>query len=406
MTTDSTAGGLPDTGARGPRPPMLLIYAITLTGITVNTLVAPGLPDILDAFGAPRGLAGVVLAAATMPGIVLAPVVGVLADRYGRREVLAPCLALFGVAGGLATFAPALWVLVVLRFLQGAGSAGLINLATVLIGDHWEGAERARMIGRNAAVLTVAVALFPALGGGLTDLGGWRAPFLVYPLSLVTALVVLRRLPRSPRRTGRVRDQLAEAAPSLRSPGFVGALVSAVLVFAILFGLVHTVLPIYLEAGFGLPAGPRGVIIGLPAAAAAATSLSLGRLYVRFSRRHLLVVGCLVLAASLTSVAAAPVLGLLIAGVFVFGFGEGLIIPTLQEYTTRIGGASSRGTVVAVWVGGARLGQTGGPLAGGGGVATVGAEASFLVGAVVAVGLAVLLGVGGRRFSGSSPGGR
>lgn len=30
-----------------------------------------------------------------------------------------------------------------LRLLQGVGAAGLINLAVVIIGDHWEGAERA-----------------------------------------------------------------------------------------------------------------------------------------------------------------------------------------------------------------------------------------------------------------------
>ncbi|MFP5345175.1 MAG: NfeD family protein, partial [Gammaproteobacteria bacterium] len=41
----------------------------------------------------------------------LAPVIGVLADRFGRRRVLVPCLALFGVSGGLAAFAPSFGVL-------------------------------------------------------------------------------------------------------------------------------------------------------------------------------------------------------------------------------------------------------------------------------------------------------
>ncbi|MBW3601445.1 MAG: hypothetical protein KY434_01950, partial [Actinobacteria bacterium] len=53
------------------RPPLWAIYAITVTGITVNTLVAQSIPDILDALRAPQGLAGVVVGAATLPGIVL-----------------------------------------------------------------------------------------------------------------------------------------------------------------------------------------------------------------------------------------------------------------------------------------------------------------------------------------------
>ena len=44
------------------------------------------------------------------------------------------------------------------RLLLGFGSAGLINLAVVMIGDNWSGADRTRMIGRNSAVLTTGLA--------------------------------------------------------------------------------------------------------------------------------------------------------------------------------------------------------------------------------------------------------
>lgn len=56
------------------------------------------------------------------------------------------------------------------------------------------------MIGRNSAVLTTCLILFPLLGGTLTDVASWRAPFAVYPLGLVTAVLVARFLPRSARR--------------------------------------------------------------------------------------------------------------------------------------------------------------------------------------------------------------
>ncbi|MDP8958791.1 MAG: hypothetical protein M3N51_06235 [Actinomycetota bacterium] len=54
--------------------------------------------------------------------------------------------------------------------------------------------------------------------GALTDLFGWQAPFLVYPLALLTAWLLGRRLPRSLSRGLSASEQLSEAIPVLRSP--------------------------------------------------------------------------------------------------------------------------------------------------------------------------------------------
>ena len=71
-------------------PPLPLIFSVTVTGILANTLVGPAIPDILDAFDQPDSRAGLFVAAGTLPGIGMAPVIGVLADRFGRRAVLVP----------------------------------------------------------------------------------------------------------------------------------------------------------------------------------------------------------------------------------------------------------------------------------------------------------------------------
>ncbi|CAN5158317.1 hypothetical protein BH23ACT9_BH23ACT9_33680 [soil metagenome] len=73
-----------------------------------NTLITASLPEILAGVGASPGQAGLVIGAATLPGIVLAPVIGLLAHRYGRGEVLVPCLVIFALGGGVAATSP-LW---------------------------------------------------------------------------------------------------------------------------------------------------------------------------------------------------------------------------------------------------------------------------------------------------------
>lgn len=239
-------------------PPLLLIFSITVTGILNNTLLGPAIPDILATFDQPASRAGLLVASGALPGIVVAPLIGVLADRFGRRKVLTPCLVVFGIGGGMAALAPSFALLLTFRLVQGVGGAGLINLAVVIIGDFWTGNERARLVGRNAATLTISLAIFPALGGLLTEIGGWRLSFAPYPLALVTALLVWRLLPEIDLHPQpHVTAQLREAAKVLRRPLLALATVAAFGVFFLIFGLYLTVLPVLLEDRFGLSAGAR-----------------------------------------------------------------------------------------------------------------------------------------------------
>lgn len=381
-------------GARA-RPAQPLLFAITATGIMGNTLITPSLPEILAGVGASPVQAGLVIGAGTLPGILLAPVIGLLADRYGRREVLVPCLVLFALAGGLAATSPSLAWLLAWRFLQGAGSAGLINLVVVLIGDFWDGPSRAAMIGRNSAVLTAGIALLPLMGGALTELVGWQGPFLVYPLGLLTAGVVTRGLPRSAPRAVDIGDQLRALLPALRQPGVGRALAAGAVTFAVIFGLLLTVLPIHLQQAFQASPSTRGLVLGLPALANAAAALSAGRLQ-RFPKRRLLATAAVAFAASLAAVGAAPTLPLLVVAVMVFGFGEGLMVPNLWDITAGTGDAS-RGAVVALFVSASRTGQTLGPIAAGAALAAVGAPTTFALSSVLCLALLLPITLGGRR---------
>lgn len=401
MTPAGSSGlGASTTGwaRRAGPPPFALVLAVTLTGIMGHVLLIPALPDVAADLDVARHRVGLLLAATTAPGIVLAPVIGVLADRFGRRRVLTPCLALFGVSGGLAAFAPSFEVLVGLRALQGIGSAGLINLAVVIIGDHWEGVERARRIGRNAATLTASLVVLPPIGGLLAEVGGWRATFAPYWIALATAAAVMVWLPPSAPGSGTLLGQLAATAPALRSWSVLGPMVLGAAVFLLIF-LLLTVLPVYLDEEFGLSAGGRGAVLALPAATSTLGALSIGRLTARTGTTTVVMTGLLGVAAGLAVVAALPSLVAVAAGLLLYGSGEGLLVATLQEKVAGGAPPGSRGAVVATWVGFARAGQTAGPVLAGVGLAagarwTLGAAAATA--ALLAAGHRVLL-CGSRR---------
>jgi predicted MFS family arabinose efflux permease len=73
------------------------------------------------------------------------------------------------------------------------------------------------------------------------------------------------------------------------------------------------------------------------------------------------------------------------------------MIPTLQDAVASAPPASSRGAVVASFIGVTRLGQTVGPVLAGAGLAAVGSEAVFLTGAVLAVAMGSTVLLLGRR---------
>jgi predicted MFS family arabinose efflux permease len=371
----------------GRRPRPVLIWAITLSGITANTLIAPVLPDIIEDFRRPDSAAGLVVAAASLPGVVAAPVIGVLADRLGRRRVVVPCLVIFGIASALAVAAPGYWVLVLARLLMGFGSAGLINLAVVLIGDHWSGQERVRQVGRNAAVLTAGLAVLPPLAGLLGMLGTWRLSQAPSVLALLTAWAAWAELDdlRPPHAESTLGGQLRDAATTLRSPTMAATILSGFLIFVMIFGLFLTVLPVHLQRDFGLDAGARGLLLAVPALSATVVSLNLARLRERLGLRTLLVSGAALFGVALALTGwASSVVGVL-GGLLLYGTAEGFTVPSLQEITAARAPAAQRGTVLAVWVAAVRLGQASGPLVFAAVFAAVGTGEALVIGALVSV---------------------
>lgn len=385
------------------RPPFGLIVSITITGIVGSTIVSPVTPDIVAELGGGDRAIGFLVAAVAAPGIVLAPIIGVLADRYGRREILVPCLAIFGIAGGLAALAPSLGVLIVLRLLQGIGSAGLINLAVTLIGDYWDGVERAKKIGQNAAVLTSAILFAPPLGGLLGTVFSWRAAFVPLWLAVVTAAIVWRVLPPGVRHDASIGDQLRAATPFLKTATVAGAIVAGFITFLLIFGLFLTVMPAFLAREFGASAALRGVIAGAPAIPSTIAALSLGRLRRRVGPKPLVAGSALCLATAFGLISVAPAIWVVVAAVVIYGVGEGVMIPVLQDAVAGAAPGRSRGSVVAIFVGAVRLGQTSGPLMAAQSSAVLGARPTFAIGAGVALALALLAPIGGWRLVSKRP---
>ena len=169
----------------------------------------------------------------------------------------------------------------------------------------------------------------------------------------------------------------------------MGSMAMAFVLFVLIFGAFLTALPVHLKDAFDVDAGFRGVVLAIPAIPSTIMALNLGRLRARYGVGPILVAGSLAVAVGLAILGLAPTLPLLLVGPVVYGFGEGLMIPVLQDAVASAPPASSRGAVVASFVGVTRLGQTVGPVLFGAGLVTLGSEPIFLIGAALALAMAV-----------------
>src|SRR3954463_14281544 len=102
---------------------------------------------------------------------------GSLADRFGRRRLFLAGLGLFSLASGLCAAAPGAGTLIAARLVQGLGAAVVFPSSLAILAEEFQGAERRRAIGVWGAVIGLAFAAGPLIGGLLIDGLGWRALF-------------------------------------------------------------------------------------------------------------------------------------------------------------------------------------------------------------------------------------
>ncbi|NMO88558.1 MFS transporter [Actinomycetospora sp. TBRC 11914] len=162
------------------------------------SIVNVALPSLQQGLGASSAeLSWVVAGYALTFGLLLVPG-GRLGDARGRKRMFVAGLVAFAAASVLAGLAPAAWVLVVARLLQGAAGGALNPQILGLIQTMFSGRERGKAFGVFGAVNASSTAIGPLIGGLLIQLGGpdagWRFVFLVNLPFGIAALLFARRL--------------------------------------------------------------------------------------------------------------------------------------------------------------------------------------------------------------------
>src|SRR6478672_1143818 len=169
---------------------LVLISIATFMLLLDITVVNVALPDIQRELDASLSSLQWVVDAYALTLAAFLLTAGSLGDRLGRRRVFTIGFALFTFASFLCGIAGDPTLLNLARGLQGVGGAGMFATSLALIGQEFQGRDRATAIGVWGATIGGAVAIGPLVGGLLTEGLGWEWIFFVNVPIGIAAIVL------------------------------------------------------------------------------------------------------------------------------------------------------------------------------------------------------------------------
>jgi MFS family permease len=335
------------------RAPAILLQVANLLGGVANSSVAILVPWLVLEETGSAADAGLVAAAAGLPGILVAPFVGALVDRLGRRRVSMASDALSAVSVSLFPIA------------QSAGALGLgMILALAVLGAAFDPAGYTarkslipdvahagrfyvdRINGVHEGVFAAGWVIGPAIAAlGIGTIGA-IASFWVTALAFVLAIVAVALI-RVDEAIGESRAAAGEQHEPFWASTLRGArilwrdrpmlvLTLAICVLAMVYMPTEGVLlPVHFES-LGQP-GAYGLTMTMLAAGGMVGSFAYGSLAMRLSRHRIAVLVMVATTLAIIPMAFLPPLPVFVSAGFLLGLGWGPMQPLLNTLVqTRV----------------------------------------------------------------------
>jgi predicted MFS family arabinose efflux permease len=322
----------------------------------------PLLPLLRETFHASELEVSLTVSATIFATALTAPIIGMIAERRGRKKVIVPSLFLLTIPTALAATSTSLGALIFWRFAQGLFVPGVIAVILAYVNEEWAGRGVGRAMSSYVTGTVIGGFLGRFISGVIAAHWHWRATFLVLAaLNLIGAVVVRAWLPPAKNfvRAEHLRQVLDHAWEHLRNPRLLANFGMGATALCALVGC-FTYANFYLAAApFRLNSAQLGSIFFVYLLGVVITPQS-GRFLDRFGFRHTAVLYCAMMIAGvlLTLVKSLPVV---IVGLAIFSSGVFIAQAAGTVQTGAIAGrarSSAAGLYVTFYYLGGSVGAT------------------------------------------------
>ncbi|MBE9913855.1 MFS transporter [Paenibacillus donghaensis] len=328
-----------------------------------NSMLIPILPLISQQLHVSPFQVSMLITVYAIVAILLIPIAGYLSDRFGRKVVIVPSLAI-AAAGGAVSGAAAwmssgmttYWIILAGRLLQGIGAAGAFPIVLPLVGDMFkEEDDVSKSLGIIETSNTFGKVLSPILGAALAIVL-WYLPFLAIPVLCVLSLLLVLIFVKAPKKKNSgdmtIRQFLADTRNILREKGrwlyaiFAVGGISMFILFGVLFYLSET-----LEMEYNLHGVIKGLVLAIPLAVLCLASYAAGKWIGKHKKRMKWTgfagMGLLTLCLIITGFSSQIVF--VISFFSLCGAGIGMALPCMDALITEGIEQKQRGTITSLY---------------------------------------------------------
>jgi MFS family permease len=345
---------------RDPRA-LALMMAASLTVMTAAT-ISPALPGLERQFAGDEThlfLIRLLVPAPSLAVVLVAPLCGAVADRWGRRRMLLAGLILFIIAGSAGLVLPTLPSIMASRLCLGIALAMIMTAQSALLGDYFPGKALGAVSSGQVSARNFGGFVFIMIAGLLATVGP-RLPFAVYALPALALPFFWRVIVDVP--SSRPAAEISTTSPFSGSQRLVHLLAFGQMVVTMLFFVMPTQLPFFLAAeGYTSPA-VAGAALGTLMLAGGGAALSYPRIRDAIGQTGIWASGFGLMASGFAALVTIKAGAAVFLGCAAIGAGYALAIPGFVALSLGVTPASRRGKTGALLTASVFLGQFLSPL--------------------------------------------
>jgi predicted MFS family arabinose efflux permease len=326
--------------------PLSLIIALRFLGLFI---VLPILSVYaLSLEGANELLVGIIIGGYALTQMIFQVPFGALSDKIGRKKTIIFGLIIFALGSIVCAISSDIYMLMIGRFLQGAGAIGAV--VTAMISDVVKEEQRAKAMAMMGGSIAASFALSMALGPVIGGLWGAGTLFWITAvLSLLAIGILITKVPPVPVIYHDVSEEDKRLSNIFKDANLIRMNITNFLQKGMMT-LAFLIIPIILTSSYGfekselykvyLPAMIFGVL-AMPFSAIIGEK--------KHKAKEMLLLGIILFGIAYALMGVATSSLVFILGVVVFFIGFNIHEPLLQSLTSKYAKVHQKGTALGVF---------------------------------------------------------
>ncbi|MCZ8541230.1 MFS transporter [Psychrobacillus psychrodurans] len=202
-------------------------------------IIIPILPAYLKSIDQGGIAAGLMISIFAGAQLVMSPIAGKWADKYGRRIMIIAGLSGLALSMFVFYFSDSIGILYVSRVIGGVGAALLVPAIFAYVADITSMDQRAKGNSLISAAMSLGIVVGPGIGGFLAEYG-LKMPLLVSALVGVVAVIFSTLVLKESKPAdvsvpeGKSEPMVKEIAQSFKKPYFIPLVITLVMSFGLL----------------------------------------------------------------------------------------------------------------------------------------------------------------------------